>query len=140
MWVEAIKSYRGSIGMILSCRIQFHINQQSYTIQNTVKTFIEAGLLIQGFMVVWCRSPNAIMTMTCWIFFVCTTIWDYVPCGACHGLLIHIHLLMLYTWLYGSSVSVERLSWDVICIKYVPLSFILSTDKSYYGWMTAVFL
>ena len=37
MWVEAIKSYRGSIGMILSCRIQFHINQQSYTIQNTVK-------------------------------------------------------------------------------------------------------
>ena len=40
MWVEAIKSYRTSIGMILSCRIQILINQQSYTKQNTVKTFI----------------------------------------------------------------------------------------------------
>ena len=28
---RSIKSYRGSIGMILSCRIQFLINQQSYT-------------------------------------------------------------------------------------------------------------
>ena len=60
--------------------------------------------------------------VTCWIFLT------FVVC---------VLLVNTYSSAVVPSSALRLLSWDVICIKYA-LSFILSTDKSYYAWMTKI--